>query len=98
MFAKLRDATGGTVEIVVDGAALAVPEAGTVASALLALGHDAFRTTPTRGVARGPFCMMGVCFDCLVTIDGVANRQGCLTPVRAGMRVETGLGSREVRP
>lgn len=98
MFAKLPDAAGGTVEIVVDDATVAVPSAGTVASALLALGHDAFRKTPTRGLARGPFCMMGVCFDCLVTIDGVANRQSCLVPIRAGMRVETGLGPREVRP
>lgn len=98
MFAKLFDGAGGTVEIVVDGASVAVPSAGTVASALLALGHDAFRKTPARGVARGPFCMMGACFDCLVTINGVANRQSCLVPVHAGMRVETGLGPREVRP
>ena len=36
---------------------------------------------------RGPFCMMGVCFDCLVEIDGVPNVQGCMTPVREGMQV-----------
>ncbi len=99
MFARLPDARrGATVEIVVDGAPAAVPAEGTVASALLALGRDAFRKTPTRGADRGPFCMMGVCFDCLVMIDGVANRQSCLVPVRAGMCVETGLGPREVRP
>jgi hypothetical protein len=33
--------------------------------------------------------MMGVCFECLVTIDDHANRQGCMVRVRAGMRVET---------
>lgn len=98
MFAKLPDASGGAVEIVVDGAAVAVSTEGSVASALLALGHDAFRETPTRGLARGPFCMMGACFDCLLTIDGVAHRQGCLVPIRAGIRVETGLGPRQVRP
>ena len=38
------------------------------------------------GAPRAPYCMMGVCFDCLVTIDGVGNRQGCLVPVREGMR------------
>jgi sarcosine oxidase subunit alpha len=38
---------------------------------------------------------MGVCFDCLVTIDGVGNRQACLVPARAGMRVETQRGRRE---
>ncbi len=96
MFAKLPDATAEGLEIIVDGVSVAVP-AGSVASALLALGRDAFRNTPTRGAARGPFCMMGVCFDCLVTIDGVANRQACLVPVRAGMQVETGSGLRAVR-
>jgi NADH dehydrogenase/NADH:ubiquinone oxidoreductase subunit G len=38
---------------------------------------------------------MGVCFDCLVTVDGSANRQGCMTPVRDGMRIETQRGKRE---
>ena len=38
---------------------------------------------------------MGVCFDCLVTVDGVGSRQGCLIPVRDGMKVETQLGRRE---
>ena len=47
------------------------------------------RTTPVTGAPRAPYCMMGVCFDCLVTIDGVGNRQGCLVPVREGMRIET---------
>jgi hypothetical protein len=40
--------------------------------------------------------MMGVCFDCLVTVDGVGNRQGCLTLVREGMAVETQRGARAV--
>jgi len=39
--------------------------------------------------------MMGVCFECLVTIDGVGNRQGCLVPVREGMRVELQHGKRD---
>jgi sarcosine oxidase subunit alpha len=40
--------------------------------------------------------MMGVCFDCLVTIDGVGNRQGCVVSVREGMVIETQQGRREV--
>jgi predicted molibdopterin-dependent oxidoreductase YjgC len=39
--------------------------------------------------------MMGVCFDCLVTIDGVGSRQGCMIRVADGMRVETQRGGRE---
>jgi predicted molibdopterin-dependent oxidoreductase YjgC len=40
--------------------------------------------------------MMGVCFDCLVTVDGVGNRQGCLTVVRDGMVVEAQRGARAI--
>ena len=58
----------------------------TVAAALLAAGIDHCRTTPVTGAPRAPYCLMGVCFDCLVTIDGVGNRQACLVPVREGMR------------
>jgi D-hydroxyproline dehydrogenase subunit gamma len=48
------------------------------------------------GARRAPYCMMGVCFECLVTIDGVGNRQACLIPARAGMRVETQTGARAI--
>jgi predicted molibdopterin-dependent oxidoreductase YjgC len=40
--------------------------------------------------------MRGVCFDCLVTIDGVGNRQGCLVPVAEGMQIEIQKGKREI--
>ncbi|HUH95173.1 MAG TPA: (2Fe-2S)-binding protein [Casimicrobiaceae bacterium] len=63
-----------------------------VAAAMLAAGLLACRTTPVSGAERGPFCMMGVCFDCLVTIDGNPNRQACLVAVRAGMRIERQSG------
>jgi predicted molibdopterin-dependent oxidoreductase YjgC len=40
--------------------------------------------------------MMGVCFDCLVEIDGVGNRQACLTLVADGMQVRRQRGARGV--
>ena len=39
------------------------------------------------GVPRAPWCMMGVCFECLVEIDGAAGRQACMIEVRDGMRI-----------
>ena len=51
------------------------------------LGRSAERVTPVLASARAPFCMMGVCFECLVTIDGMGSRQACLVEVREGMRV-----------
>ena len=84
------------VQILVDGIAIAAREGDTVSAALLASGRDMRRTTAVSGAARLPYCMMGVCFDCLVTIDGVGNRQGCLVPVADGMRVEIQKGRREI--
>ncbi|MBU6497096.1 MAG: (2Fe-2S)-binding protein [Rhodospirillales bacterium] len=59
----------------------------TVAAALLAGGAGPFRLTPASRAPRAPYCLMGLCFDCLVEIDGVANRQACMVPVASGMRV-----------
>ena len=42
------------------------------------------------GAPRGVFCGMGVCFDCLVTVDDRSGVRACVTPVRDGMRVERG--------
>jgi predicted molibdopterin-dependent oxidoreductase YjgC len=87
--------SGGDVVISVDGATVTARAGDTVAAALLAAGLTPTRTTPVSGAPRSPYCMMGVCFECLVTIDDVGNRQGCLVPVSEGMRVETQKGKRE---
>lgn len=94
MFKRLAE-TGAAVAIIVDGKPVAARSGDTVAAALLAAGVGHCRTTPVSGAPRAPYCMMGVCFDCLVTVDGVGSRQACLVPVRAGMAVETQLGKRE---
>lgn len=89
-------AESGTVTITFDGKALRVPHGASVAAALLAAGVERFRTTPVSGAARAPYCMMGVCFECLVEIDGVANRQSCLVPVAEGMTIRSQCGMREL--
>jgi predicted molibdopterin-dependent oxidoreductase YjgC len=96
MFKRLPELAGETVPLTVDGREVQARDGDTVAAALLAAGIDHCRTTPVSGAPRAPYCMMGVCFDCLVTIDGVGNRQGCLVRVRPGMRVETQLGKRDI--
>jgi sarcosine oxidase subunit alpha len=94
MFKRLGD-TGAAVTLEVDGKPIRARAGDTVAAAMLAAGLDHCRTTPVTGAPRAPYCLMGVCFDCLVTIDGVGSRQGCLVPVREGMAVETQFGKRE---
>ena len=94
MFRRLTE-RGGALTIFIDGAATPARDGDSVAAALLAAGHAACRITAVSGAPRGPYCLMGVCFDCLVMIDGVANRQACMIAVRDGMRVETQRGKRE---
>jgi sarcosine oxidase subunit alpha len=94
MFKRLADA-GTAVALTVDGNPVRARSGDTVAAALLSAGIEHCRTTPVTGAPRAPYCLMGVCFDCLVTIDGVGSRQACLVPVREGMKVETQQGRRE---
>ena len=95
MFRRLPEA-GERLALTIDGARIEARAGDTVAAALLAAGIAYCRTTPVSGAKRAPYCLMGVCFDCLVTIDGVGNRQSCLIPVREGMRVETQQGARAI--
>jgi predicted molibdopterin-dependent oxidoreductase YjgC len=96
MFRRLPDAAGDAVAFTIDGLPATACAGDSVAAALLAAGVGHCRTTPVSGARRAPYCMMGVCFECLVAIDGVGNRQGCLVPVRPGMRVETQRGARAI--
>lgn len=97
MFQRLPEADAAArVAFTLDGQPVEAREGDSVAAALLAAGRADCRTTPVSGAPRGPFCLMGTCFECLVTIDGLGNRQACQVTVRAGMRVETQRGKREV--
>lgn len=79
-----------------DGKTLTAARGDSVAAALLAAGVAVFRHSAVAGEPRAPYCMMGVCFDCLVTIDGTANLQGCQVEVAEGMAVESQHGPRAV--
>lgn len=81
-----------SIEVVLNGRGVAVEAGSTVAAALLAAGESTFRVSSS-GEPRAPLCGMGVCYECRVTIDGVAQRRSCLVRVRPGMRVETANAS-----
>jgi D-hydroxyproline dehydrogenase subunit gamma len=95
MFRRLTEAGRPALTIVIDGACVQAQAGDSVAAAMLAAGHRISRTAPASGAPRAPFCLMGACFECLVTVDGVGNRQGCMVEVRDGMRIETGQEKRE---
>jgi len=69
-----------------EGEDLMLPAGGNLAGALLVTGVMPFRHTPVSGAPRGPFCMMGTCFDCLVQIDGVTV-QACMMQVTEGLEI-----------
>lgn len=83
-----RRSGSGLVTITIDGTTMAVPSGETLAAALLQSGRLDCRAAAVSNQPRGPFCMMGVCFECLVSIDGWPNQQACMIRVREGMRVE----------
>lgn len=80
------------VRLTLDGEPHEAREGESVAAALLAIGRVVLRRTARRDEPRGAFCGMGVCFDCLVEIDGSPNRQACLVPVTDGMCIRTQRG------
>ncbi len=84
---------GAAVHLTLDGAPVTARAGDTVAAALLAHSGDAQRHS-ARGAPRTAFCMMGVCFDCLIEVDGQPNCQACLTPVRDGMVLRRQRGLR----
>lgn len=96
MFKRVDAPPAEAVRITYDGREILARPGDSVAAALLSAGVLDLRDTPVSGAPRAPYCMMGVCFDCLVEIDGLANRQACMTEVVAGMDVRRQTGAAEV--
>lgn len=80
---------GEPFEIKIDGQPVVAYPGETIATALLASGRRIFHH-PEEGSPRGAYCGMGVCFSCLVTVDGLSSVRACVTPARPGMQVQTG--------
>jgi sarcosine oxidase subunit alpha len=76
------------VALKVNDVAVSLPAGSTVAAAVLAAGVNSFRRSVT-GEPRGPLCGMGICFECRVTVNGVAHVRSCQTVCEDGMDVRT---------
>ncbi|WP_425037408.1 (2Fe-2S)-binding protein [Primorskyibacter sp. S187A] len=88
--------TGARITMTLDGAPFTAQPGDTVAAAVLAHSGDGFRST-AHGTPRAAYCMMGVCFECLLEIDGRANTQGCMTLARDGMVLRRQIGLRTLK-
>jgi D-hydroxyproline dehydrogenase subunit gamma len=81
------------IEFTFDGESINAITGQSVAAALLAANQRALRKTRFNKNDRGIFCGIGVCFDCLVVIDGITNQRACLIEAKPGMKVQTQVGS-----
>jgi predicted molibdopterin-dependent oxidoreductase YjgC len=97
MFRRRPDtAPAATVLVTVEGRDIRVPEGASAAAAVLLAGLSSIRETPVSDAPRAPYCLMGICFDCLVEIDGIPNRQSCMITVAPGMTIRRQHGKRAV--
>ncbi len=78
-----------TISVTLNGHKINAAKGMTVAALALSQNLPYTRTTPVSGARRAPFCMMGVCYDCLMMIDGIPNQRACATLLSEGMRIET---------
>ena len=81
-----------TVGFFFEGQAVEAQRGQSIATALVAAGHTHWNGTARRHAPRGPYCLMGGCFDCMVAIDDGPAQQACLVEVRQGMRVQAWQG------
>lgn len=80
-------------EITVDGRPLPAEPGQTIAAVLLSGGMAAWRRTRFGDAPRGLFCGIGVCFDCLVMVNGRRSVRACLIEARPADVVSTDLGA-----
>jgi predicted molibdopterin-dependent oxidoreductase YjgC len=85
------------IQIVLNGESMMIADGQTVGAFLLEQGQRSTRTTRFGLKPRGMFCGIGICFDCLVTVNGVTNQRACITRVKEDMsiQIQDGTGALE---
>jgi predicted molibdopterin-dependent oxidoreductase YjgC len=78
-----------TVTFSFNGQDLSCEEGQSIAAALISQGYTSLRNTRFKDEPRMIFCGIGICFDCVVVVDGVANQRACITAVSDGMKIES---------
>lgn len=96
MFRKLHEPHSGGASIVIDGESVAAEAGESIAAVLLRQAEGWSRLSPVSGARRAPYCMMGVCFECLAEVDGKGSVPTCLTQVRPGMKIVRQRGKRRI--
>jgi len=81
------------IEFTFDDNTITASPGQSVGAALLAANLRSLRQSRFNKNKRGVFCGIGVCFDCLVVVDGIANQRACIVEAKSGMKVQTQVGS-----
>ena len=74
--------------IEVNGKKVLAKRGQTIAAAILASGMRTFRKT-RKHAYRGPYCGIGLCYECRMTVDGILNVRTCVTLAKPGCKVRT---------
>ncbi len=82
---------GKQVQIIINDKPVFAYEGELVSTALQAEGIHIFNRKHKTGKPAGIYCGMGVCYECLVIVNGVANTRACQTPIEDGMTIHTQL-------
>jgi predicted molibdopterin-dependent oxidoreductase YjgC len=89
----MSETTGQSVTFTFDGREMVAMAGQTLAAALMASGVRSWRDTRVSHSPRGLYCGIGVCYDCLITLNGQPNTRACLVTVRSGDIVRTQEGT-----
>ena len=89
MFRSLRPDGADDVTLTLNGQQITVPAGQSVWSAIALAGQPITRRAALSGAPRSAYCAMGVCFECMMEINGVPNQQACLRQVEPGMTINT---------
>ncbi len=82
------------VSVTLDGEMRKIPAGVSVAAALLSVGEIISRISPSSHKPCSPHCLMGVCYECLMEIDGV-QKQACVVEVKEGLVINRRLDDEE---
>jgi len=94
MFRKVH-AVVSKATVIVDGQAVEAEVGEPLAAVILRCTRPYNRVHPVSGAPRAPYCMMGICHDCIAIVDGVPSTQTCCTMVLDGMVVQRQVGAHE---
>ncbi|WP_456855078.1 (2Fe-2S)-binding protein [Bradyrhizobium sp. USDA 4501] len=86
----LTGSRGSEIELSVNGNSVVCHRGDTLLAALLASGLRSFRRSIVSNEPRAPCCNTGVCFDCMVTVNGTSYIRACMIDAEPGMAIETG--------